>query len=331
MIGRVPGMELRRHHRDHLWRDDRELRLLQTLFAFLLCASSCAAEAGAPKGDGRSDDTAALEAIIAEACSEGGSAVIPAPRVFFKALSNYQTPCMGLHIVGTSAPHLNQLDQFAFPPMADIRMADGVEAPVFMPPSYTTFENIDIDGFNQAVWLRGVTSVSFRNVCLSSTGVTGLSNNTPLEVTNSFWIWFKGGCLMAYSTHTVPIILFTGEESLHGEAPVSGLMTVEDVIAAGGGMKYVLKVNQWGTSGDFVFRNITIEDIGTDIFSFSSENGARYGEFHRMTFDHVSTSDGIPVKVLSANVPTLQITGLFINQSDGLSIPKVSGQHRQFL
>ena len=44
-----------------------------------------------------------------------------------------------------------------------------------MPQSYTTFENIDIDGFNEAVWLRGVTSVSFRNVCLSSTGVTGLS------------------------------------------------------------------------------------------------------------------------------------------------------------
>jgi hypothetical protein len=330
MKGRVPGMELHKHHRHHRWGRSRA-RLLQTLFAFLLCASSCAAQAGAPKGDGLSDDTAALEAIISEACSQGGSAVIPAPRVFFKVFRTIRTPCEGLHILGTSAPHLNQLDQFAQPPMGDIRMAYGVEAPVFIPPAYTTFENIDIDGFNEAVLLRSVTNISFRNVCLSSTGVTGLPDNTPLKVTNSFWIWFKGGCLMAYYTHTVPIILFTGEESLHGEAPVSGLMVVEDVIAAGGGMKYVLRTTQWGTSGDLTFRNILIEDIGTDVLSFYSENGARYSTMHSITFDHVSTSDGIPVSLLSVNDPSLQITGLFINHSTGgVGVPKLRGRASPF-
>jgi hypothetical protein len=330
MRDRVPRTELREHHRNQLGGRSR-VRLLQTLFAFLLCASSCAAQAGAPKGDGRSDDTAALEAIIAKACSEGGSAVIPAPRVFFKVFRTISTPCWGLHIIGTSAPNFNQLDQFAQPPMADIRMADGVEAPVFTPRPYTTFEDIDIDGFNEAVLLRSVTNISFRNVCLSSTAVTGLPDNTPLKVTNSFWIWFKGGCLMAYNTHTVPIILFTGEESLRGEAPVSGLMVVEDVIAAGGGMKYVLRTNQWGTSGDLTFRNILIEDIGTDVLSFYAENGARYGPMHRITFDHVSTSDGIPVSLLSVNDPSLKITGLFINQSSGgFGVPKVRGRASPF-
>ncbi len=299
---------------------------VRSMVAVLLLSFSCAAQISALKGDGQADDTAALESAIAETCAHGGSLVLPPPAVFYKISQTVAIPCGGLHIIGTGFSAGRQFDQFFFPPMVSIKMVNREPEPIFSPPSYTTFENLDIEGYNQAVLVRSAVNVSFRNVCMSVLGTTGLDDNTPLKITNSFWIWFKGGCLMANGSTTTPILIMSGEQPEHGEAPLDGLITIEDVTGAGGGMKYIQRVGQWGTAGNLVFRNITIEDLQTDILSMTSENGARYGEFENITFDHVNTSDGTPVAVISTHDPSLIIKGLFINQSRGGGSGKVRGQ-----
>jgi hypothetical protein len=278
------------------------------------------------KGDGRTDDTAALNGAIANACTQGGSVTLPPPHGFYLVTETLTIPCQGVHIIGAGANRaMNGLQQFAFPPMVPIKLFAREQGPVFAARSYTTFENLDIQGFNQAVLVRGATSVTFKNVCMAVNGTTGLTDNTPLKITNSFWIWFKGGCLMANGSTTTPILIMSGEESQYGEAPLNGLITIEDIIAAGGGMKYIQRVGQWGTAGNLVFRNITIEDLHTDVLSMTAENGAIYGEFESVTFDHVATSDGIAGALLSVSGPNLTVKGVFINQSGALGSVKLRG------
>jgi hypothetical protein len=305
-----------------------EFILARALIAILLSTSSVFAQVSALKGDGVTDDTVALSNAIATTCAKGGSLWLPPPSVAYKVTRTLPTPgpqCMGLHVIGGNSAGRQQLDQFSFAPMVPIQMDAQFAGPIFELTSYITLENLDIKGYNQAVYIRDTIDVSFRNVCMSAIGNTGMRDNTPLKITNSFWMWFKGGCLMINGSGTTPIVIMSGEESMNGEAPLDGLITIEDVVAAGGGMKYIQRVTQWGTAGNLVFRNITIEDIQTDILSMTTENGARFGEFEAITFDHVTTTDGVPVAVLSTHDPSLTVKGLFLNQSTGQSSVKVRG------
>ena len=188
-------------------------------------------------------------------------------------------------------------------------------APMFALPSFTTIENLSIAGSNQAVSLYDTVNVSFRNTCLAVNGATGQTDNTPLKITNSFWIWYKGGCIMANGSTSTPIVLFTGETPVSGEAPLDGLITMEDIVAAGGGMQYIQRVNQFGTAGNMTFRNITIEDASTDVLTFSSVSGVGMGPVNAVSFEHVSTSDATnpATAVLTVNAPGLTVSGVYMN------------------
>jgi hypothetical protein len=286
------------------------------------------------KGDGVTDDTAAIQAAINAACRPpnaggGGSVFFPPPPLYYKVIQPqtpstspvFSTPsgaCFGLHLIGGNVGQTSQLQQFNFAPMVGINVSQGASpnaAPVFALPSFTTVENLSIQGWNQAVSLFATVNVLFRNVCLAVTGTTGQTDNTPLKITNSFWIRYTGGCIMAKFSTTTPIVLFTGETPIGGEAPLDGLITIEDVTGAGGGMQYIQRVNQMGTAGNYVFRNITLEDSSTDLITFSSLPGVSMGPIDSVTFDHVNTSDepNPATSVLTVNAPGLTLSGVFMN------------------
>ena len=76
----------------------------------------------------------------------------------------------------------------------------------------TTWENLTINGLNQAISMYTANENVLRNVCLTS-AATGMTDNTPLKITNTFWFYMDGGCLQATSS-TLPMAMFTGETSL---------------------------------------------------------------------------------------------------------------------
>ena len=66
---------------------------------------------------------------------------------------------------------------------------------------------------------------------------------------------------MANGSTTTPVAIFSGETSLGGEAPLDGLITIQDVIAAGGGMQYIQRVPQAGSNGGILCFAISLWKI----------------------------------------------------------------------
>ena len=178
--------------------------------------------------------------------------------------------------------------------------------------------SILIAGVNQAVAVYNVTPSLFENVCLSAL-TTGMPDNTPLKVTDSFWFWYKGGCLQTYSVD-VPVAIFTAEElpNIPDARRLDGLVYLSDLITTAGGFKYIQRAPQNGPlAGNFVFRNITMEQA-PDVLEISQTcTGCAGWRMSSLTFDNVATADSncATCSVLNMNAPDLVLSGVLIHHS----------------
>jgi hypothetical protein len=185
-------------------------------------------------------------------------------------------------------------------------------------PLHAIIRSINISGFNQAVAVYSVAPSLFEDVCLQALA-TGMPDNTPLKVTDSFWFWFRGGCLQTNSTD-VPVAMFTAETlpAIPNAGLVSGLLFFSDLITAGGGFKYIQRAPSNGpVPGNFVFRNITLEE-GTDLLEISEEcTGCGNWWMSSLTFDNVAAADSscTTCSVLNMNAPGLILSGVLIHHS----------------
>jgi hypothetical protein len=265
-----------------------------------------------------SDSTAAIQAAINAACSTSmttGGGDIFFPPGSYKVLQP-QTPstapvfnipltCMNLHFIGGNNNHVN-IPQFGIAPLTSILALPGASpnaAPVFLLESGqgaategggkgTTFENLAINGFNQAVWIYSGNFDRFVN-CALAVQTTGQADNAPLKVTNSFWIWFLGGTLQSIGT-SVPVAIFDAEASLNGEQPLVGLLTIRDTISTGGQFVYDQRVGASAQPGNFIFDNVSMEMTGAAnqaAFLAKDEVGTTLGP---LTFIQMNVSDDLP-------------------------------------
>ncbi|HXQ24894.1 MAG TPA: glycosyl hydrolase family 28-related protein [Candidatus Acidoferrales bacterium] len=286
------------------------------------------------KGDNTADDTAAIQAAINAACAGtyGGTVFFP-PGTY--EVSQPQTPstapvfnlpCQGLHFLGTGTERSGG-SPFPRAPFSWIVMgrpgASPNAAPVFFLGSGTqgtTFENLAIQGRNQAVSIFASGLITLKGVCLSTApSPTGQADNVPLKVTNIIWIWMYGGCLQSAS-NTLPTALFTGETPIGGDSALVGLVRMEDVITSGGGFQYIQRANTTGVGpGNFVFRNVLQENTAQDFFAITATGGANLPLFSSMTFDHAEQSDtGLTTNaVISLNNSATTLSGVTINHSLG--------------
>lgn len=298
------------------------------------------------KGDNVTDDTSSIQAAINAACQawpSGGGGIYFPPGSYH--VSQPQTPstspvlsipttCSGLYIYGGNVSSRFQWQQFATAPMSVINVSAGAHpngAPVFLVEGgvgsatqggiQSTFENLSINGYNEAVVVYAATSVSFRNVCLGVNGTTGLTDNTPLKITNSFQIYYDGGCLIANGSATSPVVEMTGETPLSSEGTLDGLIYLSNIVAAGGGMQYIQRVGITGTAGSFVFRNIVLEDSATDTLTITNASGLSgilaLPRISSFTFDHVNGSDQASpaLALLNLNSSGTTVSGVWINHS----------------
>ena len=268
------------------------------------------------KGDGVTDDTAAIQAAITFVCNAytsptGGGSIYFPPGVYVLTQAQlpstaaiFPLPCPGLHLIGGNGSgaaiggaQLNRAPQTRL--MAHNIGANPNGAAVFSLTypniGSSTFENLTIDAYNQAISMYDSNENVLRNVCLT-TGATGKTDNTPLKITNGIWEYMYGGCLQA-PTGSLPVAIFSGETSLNGEAPLVGLVYFDGVQGAGGSIEYIQRVNALCTGpGNFVFRNIpAMESSASSFFTITNATGnpgsTALPQFSEITFDNVTTSD----------------------------------------
>ncbi len=268
------------------------------------------------KGDGVTNDTAAIQAAITAVCGTyghnlGGGTIFFPPGTYLvsqpqlpSTAAVFPLPCGGLHFQGGNGTNYALGGaQFNRAPQTRIFVSAGASpnaAAVFSMAGASvqqnTFENLTINGHNQAINIYASVDNSLRNVCLV-VGTSGQTDNTPLKITNTFWFFMDGGCLQTTSM-TIPVAIFTGETPLGSEAPLVGLAYFTNIQGSGGGMQYIQRVNTSGSGpGNFVFRNVAaLENINTSFLTITNATGnpgnAAMPMFSNVTFDNVSTSDG---------------------------------------
>ncbi|MFZ3217714.1 MAG: glycosyl hydrolase family 28-related protein [Candidatus Acidiferrales bacterium] len=291
------------------------------------------------KGDGVTDDTAAIQAAITSVCNSyphntaGGSIFFP-PGLYILSQTQlpstaaiFQLPCSGLHFVGgngtnaaTNGAQFNRAPQVRL--IVNNAGANPNGAAVFgmsyPNSSINTFENLTINGRNQAISIYTSNENVLHNVCLT-TLVTGQTDNTPLKITNTFWFFMDGGCLQS-ANNSLPIALLTGETSLAGEAPLVGLAYFRNLQGAGGGIQYIQRVNTVGSGpGNIVFRDIAaLESSATSFFTVTNATGnsgsVAMPLMSDLTFDNVTTSDATTATnaVIEFNSAGSTLQGVFI-------------------
>lgn len=291
------------------------------------------------KGDGVTDDTAAIQAAITSVCNTylsktGGGSIYFPPGIYNLSQPQlpstsaiFALPCNGLHLIGGNGSGVAVGGaQFNRAPQTRLVVATpganpnggAVFSTIFPVNGLTTWENLTINGLNQAISMYTTGENVLRNVCLTS-AATGMTDNAPLKITNTFWFYMEGGCLQTTSS-TLPMALITGEASLNGEAPLDGLMYFTGVQGAGGGFKYIQRVNTAGSGpGNFVFRNMpAMETSGTSFLTITNATGnpgsAALPQFTEITFDNATTSDATnPTNaLLEVNSSGTLVSGVYV-------------------
>ncbi|MGD0306776.1 MAG: glycosyl hydrolase family 28-related protein, partial [Candidatus Acidiferrales bacterium] len=292
------------------------------------------------KGDGVTDDTAAIQSAITAVCGSyghniGGGTIFFPPGVYLvsqpqlpSTAAVFPLPCGGLHFQGGNGTN-NAMGgaQFNRAPQTRILVSLGASpnaAAVFSitsPSIENTFENLTIDGHNQALSIFASVDNTLKNVCLA-VQTSGQTDNTALKITNSFWFFMDGGCLQTLSM-TIPVAMFTGETPIAGENPLVGLVYFTNIQGSGGGMQYIQRVNTTGSGpGNFIFRNVAaLENTNTSFLTVTNTTGnpgnVALPMFANVTFDNVSTSDGTVYSpaLLEFNSANSGLQGVFIFNS----------------
>lgn len=282
------------------------------------------------------DDTLAIQAAMAAFCagssvlSSGGSIYFPPGNYIFSQPQSsnpnaipFNAGCSGMHFLGGNSSFHNGTD-FVQPPISSILphcgSAPNAQAAFVSnyPNGNTTFENLAISACNEAVSTNG-NVIHFKNTFLT-VGITGLPDNTPLHVWDTFWIYFQGGGLNTVATTSIPTMLLTGDTCSGCYAGVGNLY-MEGALISGGPISYIQRGNSTGAPpGHWVFRNITQESGNGDLIQITNPGGFTFGSLGPITLDDVQQSDNTSSTspaLISFNVPGATLSGVYVNNSGG--------------
>ena len=291
------------------------------------------------KGDAVTNDTAAIQAAITAACAAqiGGKnthPVITFPSGYYfvsqpqlpSTAPVFEIPCGNLTLQGLGT---SSTLTFIRPPAAVIASVPGANpngAAVFdcrypTCSSGLTFKDLEIDGYNKALWVYTATDAKLVNTTLVIRP-TGMADNSALEVTNTFWFEWHGGECGGTEAANNYCILLSGDAPLGSEAPLVGLAVFDNLQGYGGAFHYDQRVNTSGSGpGNIVFENIRGWEANHGPFFYitnSSGNpaSASLPQFSELTFNNVTTSDttGYPA-VVELNAPGTTLYGVNISMS----------------
>jgi hypothetical protein len=281
------------------------------------------------------DNTAAIQAAINAACNPPTIQAFLRPILFFPpgyySISQPQAPSTDspltlpctIEIEGSGTFGGAQFSELAHGSWLQVQLGpkpNAAAALTYIPTTTTApkaiIRNMAINGGNQALAIYGAVPTVLENVCLVAQA-TGLPDNTPLKVTDTVWFWYRGGCLQSPSP-AIPVAIFSAEviPSLPGAEQLVGDVYMSDLITAGDGMKYFQRVSEnVGVAGNFVFRNISLEDAG-DVLEISETcTNCTNWIITSLTFDHVAGVDSacLTCSIVHMNAPSGRVSGIVIN------------------
>ena len=286
------------------------------------------------KGDGKTDDTSAIANAINAACAEFSHPDIMFPVGTFQVSQSqspstspiFEVPCGRLTFRGTG--NASSL-QFARGPMSVIRVSSGTNpnnAPVFdirYPKSVAgvTFRDLEIDGYNEDLWIYSSTDNKLENVNLLVQH-TRLPDNSALKLTNTFWFEWHGGECATAEVAGIYCVLMTGETRLATEDPLVGLVEFDNLQGIGGTFRYDQRVNTSGSGpGNMVFRDIRAWEVNYTPMLYITNSTGNPGStalptFTDVTFDNVTTSDTVRTPaVIQLNSAGTNLIGVIVDLS----------------
>ena len=286
------------------------------------------------KGDSATDDTVAIQTAITAACATTIGQPMH-PDVFFPpgdyVVSQPQTPSTSpvftascsLRFIGGGG----KTPQFSTRPVATISAAPGASpngAAVFeVTSSDVEFENLGVDGQNEAISAVNVSNIELDNVSLRVL-VTGGTDNTPLRLSSVLWFWMNGGVLGFNNANpntfkSLYDATFVGESGTGGN-PVVYLIHFKDVTGFGGGFNYDQRGPSLGqNASNITFENVSIEDSANSFFTVTSSGGVGLlSGMNAISFDNARIEDALNSTtqgVLNFNAANVLISGISVRHS----------------
>jgi Pectate lyase superfamily protein len=289
------------------------------------------------KGDASTNDTAAIQAAINAVCSYDqnhkpvlffppGTYIVSQPQGGSSHTASVFTGwCAHLVLEGSGG---NSSSQFSTSPQSRIVVQAGANpgaGPVFQPvggsANGAAIRNLEIDGYNQAVYLQGTSALdingfNFDNVCLV-TSATGYSDNVPLKMSQIQQIGWRAGCIQA-GNGSLDDVLIIGADFGGSETEPASLIFFDGTLGnfwVGSGIHYDQRVNTCCSGpGNFHFKNILIEDATKAPFRVtnSSGNPNALNFMSDVELENFGISDGPAPSLVNFNVANAQLIGLHI-------------------
>jgi Pectate lyase superfamily protein len=261
------------------------------------------------KGDGSTNDTAAIQAAINAACVTGGGVYFPPAQVgggFGGAYSIRQPQlpstspvftipanCQGLYLSGGNS-YQGTANAFSRAPQTRIIVQPGASpnlAPVFLiNQTSITLENLAIDGYNQAVQIQTADAV-LNNVSLAAvhTGqpLGGFTDNTPLAIYNSFWVWVNQGSLLVANPNDYAVVM--AQVAGPGQNNM-GLFRFERITTTG---SFLVDNRATVTSpiGNLEFHTVATETSANPFLTFTQSTGSGISVINGINLDDVDDFD----------------------------------------
>ena len=294
------------------------------------------------KGDGSTDDTAAISAAITASCATttAFNNFPMHPAIFFPPgvyrvqqpqqpsvfpVFNLPTGCSFLEFLGMPGGSAVSFGN----PAAQITVLNGASpnnAPIFQVNNGNesiSFRNISIQGWNQAVYVNNTDHVTFDNAPMEA-GITGQTDNTPLKVTNMLEVYRvnHSNCLFEGVATTLPPVIYTVES---GVQPYLSFIVTKDVTDAGGAEQLIFRAQYTGGSAaaEFIFRDAQNEDSTNGWLTITNTSGTAAQGIGPFVMDRVTIEDG-GGPIITLNDSTARLGQVYMNDVNyGLALAPV--------
>lgn len=295
------------------------------------------------KGDGITDDTVAIANAINKACAYAVNGLNIHPLVFFPPgyyrvqqiqggplvkTPIFELPCGNLTFQGSGTSNTLAGERSPSTRILVINGKNPSAGPVFdcrYPHCYvgTTFRDMDIEGYNQAVSFYTSTQDQLINTTVGVQN-TGYPDNVALKLTNLFFFNWNGGACGANEASNQYCVLMTGERPLGAEAPLVGLAEFDNIMGHGGTFHYDQRVDTTGSGpGNMVFSNIRGWEANYTSFLYITNSTGNSGSaalpvVTNLTFNNVTAADsaGFPA-LIELNSAGTNLNGVIIDFSIG--------------